>query len=404
MFRMADFVTPPTVERFRRWGIVVWAVIGILILAYVAMTSLLAVREIFPPLVVAIVTIYTLNPFVTRLETIGLRRVFGGCLMYFVLLAIVGVSMALLIPVLIDQGQAFARDFPETFDRLGDQADRIGSSIERRFGAEVNFEEWIGGRSDLAADALSRVGHFLTAAAETVTLIIIGLVVGFYLLVDLPWLRRSALHLVPPDRREEARTVAHDVGAAMGGFFRGQLLVAFIVAVMSSLGLALIGLPYWAVVGVIAGFFNLIPLIGPFVGAVPAIIIALALKPPITALLVIVVLTVVQQIDNHFISPNVMRWSVRLHPVTVMLSLTIGAGLAGFFGMLVAVPIVASIKVVFRHFWRTRVPWGGDLFADGETVERGPPHLEAATASERPAVLPETPDEGSDPPPVLPRG
>jgi predicted PurR-regulated permease PerM len=175
----------------------------------------------------------------------------------------------------------------------------------------------------------------------------------------------------------------------MGGFFRGQLLVAFIVAVMSSLGLALIGLPYWAVVGVIAGFFNLVPLIGPFVGAVPAIIIALALRTPATALLVIVVLTVVQQIDNHFISPNVMRWSVKLHPVTVMLTLIVGAALAGFFGMLVAVPIVASIKVVVVHLWRTRVPWGEEVFAEGGTSDRGPPHLEAAEADDRPAVLPE---------------
>lgn len=392
---VADLVTPPTIERFRRLGIVVWTLIGILILAYVAMRSLLSVAEIFPPLVVAIVTIYTLNPFVTRLETVGIRRVFGGCLMYLVLLAIISVAMTLLIPVLIDQGQAFARDFPRTLDRLGDLANRFGASLEDRFGATVDIEEWIGGQSDLAADSVRRIGSFLAAAAETVTLIVIGLVVGFYLLIDLPWLRRSTLHLVPPDRREEARSVAHDVGAAMGGFFRGQLLVALIVAVMSSLGLALIGLPYWAVVGVIAGFFNLIPLIGPFVGAIPAIIIALALRPPITAVFVVLVLTVVQQIDNHFISPNVMRWSVRLHPVTVMLSLVVGATLSGFFGMLVAVPVVASIKVVFRHFWRTRVPWGSDLFGDEDTVERGPPNLEATRSAQRP-VLPS--DHGEDGP------
>jgi predicted PurR-regulated permease PerM len=381
-----ELVPPPTVERFRRWGIVVWTLIGMLILAYVALRSVLTVREIFPPLVVAIVTIYTLNPFVTRLETLGIRRVFGGCLAYFVLLTIVGVGLALLIPVLIHQGQAFARDFPQTIDRLGDMANRLGDTIERRFGTEVNLQEWIGGRSDLAADTLKRVGGFLTAAAETLTLIIIGLVVGFYLLIDLPRLSRSTLRLVPPDRRGEVRTIAHDVGAAMGGFFRGQLMVAFIVGVMSSIGLLIIGLPYWAVVGLIAGFFNLIPLIGPFVGAVPAIIIALALKPPVTALFVIIVLTVVQQIDNHFISPNVMRWSVRLHPVTVMLSLTIGAALGGFFGMLVTVPMVASVKVVGTHLWRTRVPWGGEVFGD-EPDERGPPHLETTKTTERPPVL-----------------
>jgi predicted PurR-regulated permease PerM len=384
---MPDLATPPTVERFRRWGIIAWSTIGILALALSGLWALLQVREIFPPLVVAIVTIYVLNPFVTRLEGVGIRRLFGGCLTYLVLLAIVSVAVSLLIPVLVNQGQDFAADFPETIERLGDTANRWGEAIERRFDVEVNVREWLGGRSDLLSDSLGQIGHFLRSAVETLTLVVIGLVVGFYLLIDLPRLRRSTVRLAPPDRREEYRKIAHDVGAAMGGFFRGQLLVAFIVAVMSSIGLALIGLPYWAVVGVIAGFFNLVPLIGPFVGAIPALVIALALKTPFTALLVIIVLTVVQQIDNHFISPNVMRWSVRLHPVTVMLSLTVGAALAGFFGMLVAVPIVASVKVVAAHFWRTRVPWGEDVF-DESAGERGPPEIEAMTSDESPDRLP----------------
>jgi predicted PurR-regulated permease PerM len=384
---VTDLGGSSTVERFRRWGIVAWTIIGLLILSYVGLRALLMVREIFPPLVVAVVTIYVLNPLVTRLEGVGIRRLFGGCLSYLVLLAVVSVGMSLLIPVLVRQGQEFADDFPRTVEQVAEMAE----GIERRFNTEINVQEWVGGQSDFLRNSLSQIGHFLTVAAETLTLIVVGLVVGFYLLVDLPQLRAKTLRLFPPDRRGEWRQVAHDVGAAMGGFFRGQLLVALIVAVMSSLGLALIGLPYWAVVGVIAGFFNLIPLIGPFVGAVPAIIIALALKTPTTAVLVVIVLTVVQQIDNHFISPNVMRWSVKLHPVTVMLSLVIGAALAGFFGMLVAVPMFASVKVVAAHLWRTRVPWGAEVFDDGPTIERGPPHLEAQQAPD---------DHREGPPPV----
>jgi predicted PurR-regulated permease PerM len=387
---MADLVTPPTVERFRRWGIVAWSVIGVLILASATFWVLTRVEEIFPPLVVALVTVYVLNPLVTRMETFGIRRVFGGCFTYLLLLALVAIALALLTPVLINQGQDFARDFPKTVDRFGDLGSRIGDQIERRLGPEVDLRDWFGTPSDLISDSLGGIGRFLTGAVQATALVVIGIVLGFYLLIDLPRLRRSTLRLVPPDRRDEARTVARAVGAAMGGFFRGQLLVAFIVALMSAIGLRIIGLPYWAVVGVIAGFFNLIPLIGPYVGAIPAILIAIALKPPITVLLVIIVLTVVQQIDNHFISPNVMRWSVRLHPVTVMLSLTAGAALAGFFGMLVAVPLVASMKVVAAHFWRTRVPWGEEVFELEERLEQRAPVPVGDGAEVRPAVLPDT--------------
>src|SRR5688500_12689588 len=131
---MSDLVAPPTVERFRRWGIVAWSVIGILILIGVAFWVLTRVEEIFPSLVVALVTVYLLNPLVTRLETFGIRRVFGGCLTYLLLMALVAIAVALLIPVVIDQSQDFARDFPRTVNRVGDLAQRVGEQIERRLG------------------------------------------------------------------------------------------------------------------------------------------------------------------------------------------------------------------------------------------------------------------------------
>jgi predicted PurR-regulated permease PerM len=401
---MPDPVGPPTVERFRRWGIIAWSTIGLLILTGVVFWALGQVTEIFPPLFVALITIYLLNPLVTRLEGRGLSRVFGSCLTYVLLIAIVVTALILLIPVLVHQGAAFAQDLPKAVDRFGGYAHRASIEIERRIGGNFQLSEWVGSRSDLVSEGLNRVGGLLKSAAQALTLIVIGLVIGFYLLVDLPRLRRGAVHMIPPDRRDEVRKIANAVAAAMGAFFRGQLLVAFVVGVMSAIGMWAIGLPSWGIVGAIAGFFNLVPLIGPFIGAVPAILIAATLDAPIKILLVIVILTVVQQIDNHFISPNVMGWSVKLHAVTVMLSLTAGAALAGLFGMLVAVPIVASLKIVFAHIWRTRVPWGEEVFKfeerlEGRAVERGPPHLTGASKHEqRPAVLPqETGQPPTDP-------
>jgi predicted PurR-regulated permease PerM len=209
---------------------------------------------------------------------------------------------------------------------------------------------------------LGGIGHFLLGAVQTLALFIIGPVIAFYLLVDLPRLQRTALRLIPPQRRDEVVEVAASVGGTMGNFFRGQLLVALIVGIMSSIAMRIIGLPYWLVVGMIAGVFNLVPLIGPFIGAVPGILIAGALRTPWHMLWVALGMLVVQQIDNHFISPNVMRFTVRLHPVTVMVTLIAGATLAGFWGMLLAVPGLASIKLVVAHLWRTRVPWGYEVF------------------------------------------
>jgi len=117
----------------------------------------------------------------------------------------------------------------------------------------------------------------------------------------------------------------------------------------------LIDLPFWLLIGMIAGFFNLVPLIGPYIGGVPAVLIALTTAQPSTAIWAALVLLIVQQIDNHFISPLVMKRAVKLHPVVVMVVLLLGGSLFGFFGLLVAVPATAAIKIVLSHLWRVRV-------------------------------------------------
>jgi predicted PurR-regulated permease PerM len=301
---------------------------------------------------------------------------------YLLMVAVVAIALGLLIPALIDQGQSFARQIPRTVERLSEFGTSVSGQLERRLRTRIDFGGWVGNRSDLIRQSLLSAGGFFRGAVQAMALVVIGMVVGFYLLVDLPRLRRTAQRLIPPDRREEVAQVAATVGRAMGGFFRGQLLVALIVGIMSSVGLRIIGLPYWLIVGMIAGLFNLVPLIGPFVGAVPAILIAATLRSPITILWVIVVMVVVQQIDNHFISPNVMRITVRLHPVTVMIGLIAGAALAGFWGMLLAVPVIASVKVIAAHYWRTRVPWGEEVFAEGDEMETMGPEQQAPPEAE----------------------
>jgi predicted PurR-regulated permease PerM len=393
---MSNLVRPPTVERFRRWGIIAWSVIGLLVLATAALFLLLRVNAIFPPLVVALVTIYLLNPLVTRFERLGIRRLYGSCLSYVIALVVIAAVVAALAPSFISQSRDFARDFPQTVERIGDLSSGVSRELDERFGVDFNLTEWIGERSDLLEGALTTLGGVLRGVGEALALIIIGLVLGLYLLIDLPRIRRGSLALVPPDRREEIRELGAEVSRAVRGYFRGSLLVAVIVGIMSAIALRILGLPYWAPAGMIAGFFNLIPLLGPFIGAVPAILIAGASRPPITMLWVAIALTIVQQIVNYFIAPNVMRWTVRVHPVTIMLSLAAGGILAGFFGLLMAVPVVASAKAIAGHFWRTRVPWGADLFE----AEVEPPEWDAAHSEPLFPATDENPAVPNEPPPT----
>jgi predicted PurR-regulated permease PerM len=169
------------------------------------------------------------------------------------------------------------------------------------------------------------------------------------------------------------------MNAAVGGFFRGQLVVALIVGILVSIGLLIIGLPFWLLIGMVAGFFNMIPLVGPYIGGIPALVIALTTKEPITGLWVVLIMVTVQQIDNHFISPIVMHRVVKLHPVLVMLALLLGGTLGGFFGLLVAVPTAAILKILIGHLWRVHVL--------REPIERYAEYIEAEDSTPAPGGI-----------------
>ena len=355
------------VDRLRDWGIVSWALIGLLVLGGVTLWALLQIQDVFPPLVLALVIIYVVNPLVSRLERRGVHRLVGSCLGYAIFFALLAVALSFLVPVFVQQGRAFADEFPRIADRVGELGSRFSVWAEDTFDRTFDVGDWVATNGpQLLQGLVGRSGGLLAGALHAVVLIVIGPIIAFYLLIDLPRLQRSAVRLVPPERREESIELAGAIGKALGGFFRGQLVVALVVGIMSAVALRILGLPFWLVIGMIAGLFNLIPLVGPYIGGIPAVLIAAAFKPPITVVWVALALTIVQQIDNHLISPNVMRWAVKLHPVSVMLSLIAGATIAGLWGMLVAVPIVGVVKVVASHIWRTRVPWGEDVFVGAE--------------------------------------
>ena len=124
---------------------------------------------------------------------------------------------------------------------------------------------------------------------------------------------------------------------------------------MSALGFALIGLPFWFLIGAIAGFFNLIPLVGPYIGGALGFLVGTVTGGVGLGLKAALVELVVQQIDNHIISPNVMKRTVQIHPATVMLAILAGGAVAGFWGVLLGVPAVAVIKLLLGHVWATRV-------------------------------------------------
>jgi predicted PurR-regulated permease PerM len=361
---------PSPYERFVRIGIIAWCGIGVIILGYLMMRLMVYVNPVVPPLLIAVAVVYLLNPVVSALERRGVPRVAGAGIVYVLFLCIVGLLISLLVPLVARQVTEVVTHFP---DYLAD-AQAYVRRVAARFGQEPNFRldaeqvrEWLAaeGNRQTVTRYLTGLRSVTTSLLSGLIIFVIGPVMAFYLLVDLPRLERGAMALIPPGRREEIRGLMDRVGQAVGGFFRGQLLVALFVGVASSIGLWLIGLPFWLLVGMVAGVFNLVPLVGPFIGGGLAVIIALLSGEPLKAVWAALVLLIVQQIDNHLISPNVMSRTVQLHPVVVILALLVGASFAGLFGMLIIVPLVAVAKIIFLFIWSKYVDYGDELTQGG---------------------------------------
>ena len=201
------------------------------------------------------------------------------------------------------------------------------------------------------------------------------------------------------------------VSRAVGGFFRGQLLVATIVGILSAIGFFIIDLPFWLVIGAVAGFFNLVPLVGPYIGGGLGFLVGTISGGVGLGLKAALVELVVQQLDNHIISPNVMKRTVNVHPVTVMLSLLAGGALAGFWGVLLGVPAVAVGKLVLGHIWATRVLGVETTTGNGGSTREAPSPLpdaepsgavrhEPSSKTDDDDLTRETPEEHADPYPI----
>lgn len=345
--------------RLRRVGVLSWSIIGILVLvAFVFRYVLYPVRGAFPPLAIAVVIVYLLNPIVTRLSRPrGLTRGWATLIVYLLFLGLV-------TAIVVNLGPLIGRQLGGLLDRLPEYMERAARTVNG-FAADRGWSFRIDTGSDeivrfveehrgAVIDFLGRVQALGASVFHIFLTFLLAMVLSFYVLVDLPKIRRGVVRLIPADRTDEVKALGDQIGRALGGFFRGQLLVALFVGIASAAGLSLVKLPFAVLVGMIAGIFNLVPLIGPFIGAVPAVLIGLLSGSPAKAGLAALVLLIVQQIDNHIVSPNVMGRTVKLHPITVMVALLAGGTVGGIVGMLLAVPSVATAKILAAFLWEHR--------------------------------------------------
>lgn len=224
----------------------------------------------------------------------------------------------------------------------GDLGGNLVSALENLLGDLGDFFTQVG------SNIFTLLTGFIGGVVQTVVLV--ALIV--FLLYDFQGLNRTFLRIVPERHRSGGLELLRKLDVSVGGYIRGQLLIAAIVAFCIWLGLTLLGVPLAFGIGFVAGIFNVVPFLGPIVAFIPAGLLSLTLGWPYL-LATAGIFVVVNFLDGNVISPLVFSQTVKLHPLTVILSVVVGANLFGFFGALVAVPAAAFFKLLYEDYYLT---------------------------------------------------
>ena len=262
----------------------------------------------------------------------------------FLIGTLVGIAM-LAFPPLIEQGKALVDAAPKMFDRAQQFLIDRGL-LQQRIGLREAVEAAPVGENSQAAvgTVFGAIMGVLGGIFGFVTI----LIVTFYILVDADNLRSAMLHLFSKQDRPRVAAASREIVGKVSAWLGGQLLLAGIIGSTSAIGLWLMGIPYFSVLALISAIGEMIPIVGPFLAAIPAIAVASTISIK-KVLLVIVFFVVQQQIENHVLVPKVMERQVGVSAVTVIVALLIGGNLLGIVGAILAVPTAAILMVVYAE-------------------------------------------------------
>jgi predicted PurR-regulated permease PerM len=383
-----------------RWALTIAAVSAVLV-------ALWSVVNIMVLVLMAAVLAIGLDPAVRRIERRGKSRGRAVTLIFLAALAIAIAFAWLVIPPLVTQVGELADDIPGYVERLSERDDAIGRYV-RENDVAVRLQKFV---EDLPQKITNSFGTIVGVAGKVGSVIfniVTVAILTIYFMLSLPRMRRTAAVAFAPGTRQRAEDVMDQAISRIGGYVAGILTTASIAGTsalvfFSILGVFGLGIPFAVPLAVFSGIAGLVPAVGAYIGAAPAVMVGFFQSGP-TGVLILIYFVVYQQIENYVVQPRIMKNAVNLSPAAVIISTLVFGSLAGFAGAVLALPAAATIKVVIVEvFLRDRVA-EGDPIAQAKLEEHDRAEAEAeaearARASARRRLLRRLRDRfGSKPP------
>ncbi|SDQ36470.1 AI-2E family transporter [Carnobacterium viridans] len=342
-----------------------WVLAMVLIIYYATKISFVfqplfvLFSTLFIPILSAGFLFYLLNPLISVMQKFKIKRSYAIILVMFLFLGGATIFIIKTFPILMNQLSDLVANSPAILSDIEIQTKDI--ALLSPFN-NVDLDETLN-QLNLSLDAFSKtiLSSFTTSissiigAIANLTIVLITVpIVLFYMFRDGEKLQLAVTHLFPNKYQKHVFELLHQTNIVITAYISGKGLASIVVAVLIYFGFLIIGLPYTLLLAIVNGFTNLIPYIGPFIGAVPAILVALTISPT-TALLVALIVLVVQQLDANFLTPKFVGKSLAIHPLTIIIILLVAGKMLGIIGIIFGVPAFAVIKTIVIYIKNTQI-------------------------------------------------
>lgn len=305
---------------------------------------------VISPIFIGIIVAWLFDPLVTWLQKKKIPRILGCIIVYLLLIAIIFLFMYAFVPIFIDQIGDFISTIPDIFSDLKVFANKIfdffgGAGADAKLIQNKVYEfleEFANGLTTNIPNLVFNIGKSIFNGGLN---LVLGLMIGFYMLFDFDKLNTTIIKNIPASWRDNYQELGTRINTSLRNYVQGILLIMLLVFITQSIGLTIAGIKAPLIFALFCALTDIIPYFGPYIGAVPAIIVGFTVSP-LTGVLCIVSILVVQALENNFYQPLIMGHTMKLHPVTIMVSLLIFQHFFGIIGMVVATPVVACLKVI----------------------------------------------------------
>ena len=323
-----------------------------LIVDWKILPFLRTILKVLSPLFIGIVLAWLFDPLVTKLQKKGVNRVLGTLLVYAILILFIYLLCRLMIPSIANQLEDLGKSVPSFISYLQEQIDNFFDNFEGIDLSNIKSGLYDGINdlsNSLTVDLPSKIVSIGSVILSGGINLLIGLLVGLYMLFDFDSVKKHINSLVPKKYSKDTFKLFGQLNKNLKSYVQGTLLIMGILFVIQSISFAVAGLKAPMVFGLFCALTDIIPYIGPYIGGIPAVIVGLSMSPT-TGIFTLIAVLICQSIENYFLQPVVMGKTMRLHPVTIMIGLLVFNHFFGILGMVLATPTIAILKTIFNFF------------------------------------------------------